>query len=475
MVPYLILSQPSPITGITTLAAAYRPLYFLVVGDSATDPNLPMYADVYIGPNAGSAVYYKTLTSYPNTYSILNPTAGFYEFDVQDALQEYLQTLLPEIPVTGMTLTSGGTPPYAFNTVIVYFRGSSFSGGLLVPEGPVPVQGTATSLPVAGGGKPCFSFLAFNSSILPYYENYILFNHLESALAVKRLNFTSVGPTRIYPMSNYPLSPSQGTEELLPDDIVSIPVYLADQGGFPLTVIEFIHSGSLDPLSRNCRIGINASNPDGSITASAWLSGTITVDAPRTYFIPTGLSEISTIVGGTLTAALLDPNSNLYYQVFLFDLDSSHYCFFTPWYKPSAYAIERKRLAFQNAYGQFEWVSFVRNSEQFKSTSSEQFVPYSVQFLGLNALRMGHKRMAITGTDEMTYTAVFNEIQLPWIKELIMSPIVMIQSEDATPVLQPFKILDSNISSKKTVAEGRFNYVVTIKVAPAWDYITLRN
>ena len=70
------------------------------------------------------------------------------------------------------------------------------------------------------------------------------------------------------------------------------------------------------------------------------------------------------------------------------------------------------------------------------------------------------------------------EIMMNWVKELIMAPNVMVQGDDnalsGQPYLMPYRISDSSIDSLKSTS-NRINYVVTVKLIPAIDYITLRN
>lgn len=487
MVPTFIVTQPNPSTTDPYLQVSYRQIYFEVIGGTGFDPTLPMYCDIYVGV-LGGEVYYKTLTS----YSIDNYAGDtLYSFDIQDALQEYIQNYLPTIPVYPAQKTNTATN-VSRTSCYCKFRGSSYSGDLLIPQPTVPIQGTATTPPIDGTGLASNPFTVINATINVQSSNNTIFeNKPEYLLEFQRITTGDIAGipetvpsgTRVFPLSNYPLSPLYGQDSSIPDPGVALQGYAQDCGGFPIIIIEYATSGVLSNLSRNCIVRINMK---GGVTTSHDMQATATAFNVGTYLLPIGIPEIhegveavsGTAVADALIANIMNPDNNEYYQICLFDTDTLTYVFFSPWFSARTMATERTRLAFQNSWGQFEWLSFVRSMQRFSSTSSDQFVPYIQIYLGPSSQDVGHKRMAITGKDDLTLVMNIPEIFMNWIKELIMSPIILLQVDPtiytAAPFLQPYRISDSNVDTKKSLS-GRINYIVTVNITPAVDYITLRN
>lgn len=473
-----IITQPAPSPYADTLCSAYRNTYFKVYTDSPADATLPVYADIYVGSIAGVGTYYKTISSYSiQGLSGVLSGDGMYQFDIQDALQEYIQTYFPELPITDIT-SAESTDAESMIWVYVCFRGSAYVGDVLVPEAPIPVQATATTPAVAGGGLQSNSFMVTNSSIIPYYANDILFNVPEYVLSQKRLNPLFAPNTRIYSLSNFPISPRDGVVASAPDPTVTLPQYRGDYGGFPIQIIKWQPDLLLDDYYRNCDVRLIVGNETGTfglypITTSAYIG-------PGVYYVPFGMKEIEGVIGSSAMDTILNSPYKWYGQVAILDLDKGDYAWFSPWFQFMNKVIEETRIAFQNAWGVFEWVSFARSVEGHKSSSSEQYNPIFQNFSSTDARTLGHKRTSIKANDEFELTATFSEVQMQWIKELIDSPQILIENKDGSlfineRTLLPAKITDSSIVSKKSVKDGRVNYVLTIKLTPAWDYITLRN
>jgi len=458
--------------GALVYVAAYRPIRFYVWA-TPFSTELPIYADIYI-----NSTYYKTLTCYTVDTLI---GMGTYVVDIADALQEYLKTYTPQLPVNAIQDASYEQ----MVEVYVNFRASSFDpDGLLVPDGPVPVQGTVTTPPVSGGGLPSNSFFVINASLLPQFDN-IMSNELETALQERMEQPTTVASgTRVYPLSNLPV---QGGTPLAN---LSIGTYRDDYGGFPFIVMEFGPAtgwwgGPLPATSRNCKLGMFYDVPGGGSSGVLWLT-TGSALTSGIHYLPLGLKEIFAVIPGIYPPFLTNPAAPYHYQLFLWDNDAGQYVFFTPWFKFKTTAVERVRLAFQNTYGCFEYVTFLRNSESFKIESSEQLIPYVRPFSStVDPINMGHRRNSIKANDEITLSGVFKEVHMPWFKELLMSPIVYMQVlKDAktwdnpagtTPALKQVKVVDGSYSTKKTVEEGRYAYEVSFKITPSIEYITLRN
>lgn len=163
-----------PITSIpyqpatSQLIAAYRPIIFQVQATRTDGAAQPPYVscDIYIGD-----VYYKSvLRTAPET---LTSEYSIFQFDISDALQEYLQPDLATLnnnDVLQAVHTSG--------KVFCRFRSSGLdSDGFTVEEGTRPVQGTKFTDPVAGTGTQSNTFFVVNSA-LQHEDNQNLATHL---------------------------------------------------------------------------------------------------------------------------------------------------------------------------------------------------------------------------------------------------------------------------------------------------------
>jgi hypothetical protein len=163
-----------PVTSITyqpatgQLIAAYRPIVFKVqataTGGGVTPPFV--VCDIYLAD-----VYYKSLIrtapdSIESTYSV-------FQFNISDALQEYLAADLATINNNDILKA-----PHTSAKVFCRFRSSDVdSDGFTVEEPTVPVQGTKFESPVAGTGTQSNTFFAINSA-LQHEDNQNLALHL---------------------------------------------------------------------------------------------------------------------------------------------------------------------------------------------------------------------------------------------------------------------------------------------------------
>lgn len=502
MIAISILVQPEmgAISGSTpanTWVSAYRPIYFRVMADTLCPPEQPMYCDIYM--LYGTIPYYKTITAY--SIENMGGTNSIFEFDLQDAYQEWIKTFIPETFVTsaGILSTYTGIGSTATTSIIesfVRFRGSSFVSGVLVPESPIPVQGTATTPPIAGGGFLSHRFGIVNSTLAPnsLIDNVGGLNELENTLKYYQyIGGSGYLVNRVYPLSNIPpnlwIVPLGSTSlnvrpELCPE------VYAGDSGLFPLLAIRFGTYLSFPTDYRNVSLWIhygNGANQSPSVIKKLINSQLITYG---TYYIPYGLKEIESL-DPTLIPILTDVNQDYYYYIFLVDDTANKICFFTPTFRARNGAVEKYRLWFQNYYGHFEQVTFLRNTEKHKTTSSEQYTPLPINNFSplggadpTKVINSGKKRYNVRVEDEISLTATFSELLMPWLKELMDSPLCMVDvPKGSAPAmysgtfynLKSYEVIDGSFQTRKTVSEGRTNYVVTIKIRPAQQTIQLRN
>ncbi|MVT11374.1 hypothetical protein [Chitinophaga tropicalis] len=150
-----------------SLHAAYRPIVFQVTAVSLFDTFIQppvVYCDIYFG-----GVYYKTVSK------TIPLASGEWQFDIQDAAQEYLRKYLA--PNAGTEFYQA-TP--AMTKSFCRFRASGINtNGFVVPEGLIPVQGTGSQPPVNGGGTESNSFYIVNAT-LQHEDNQNLAAHLNT-------------------------------------------------------------------------------------------------------------------------------------------------------------------------------------------------------------------------------------------------------------------------------------------------------
>lgn len=456
-----------PITG--SLRAAYRGIRFVVQADTICPPTQPMYCDVYIDFGAGSA-YYKTIVGYPP------PSGGgiFYVFDIQDAVQEAIQTYIPTINSVGWQQSNADLRT-SQSTTFCKFRGSTYDGdGLLVPNGPIPIQATASTPAVDGGGTGSNAFYVLNASILPSLDS-IYQNRLEQVLQLKQNTLPTVPVDYMcYTLSDIPKTDFFTALEELPKCST---IYADDYGSLPIEILDWPVDGALSTTHRNCQVYVYYQNNGVGAVSDALLINTTLVGV-GTWYLPCGLKEIFFLAPG-VEAAFRNVNNNIYYHIVIFDVDAAEYAYVSPKFKVGTRVLERKRLWFLNTYGHFDQVTFARTEENLVTTSSEQFVPYTPTSPILPAQMVGRKRYNVRAHDEITVTGHFAEALLPWLKELMMSPLCMMEDvallDNEAPTLTAVKVLDGTFKTRKTVADNRAVYEVGITIRPAVDYITLRN
>src|SRR4051794_28954015 len=134
-----ITAQPAA----NSLKAAYRPI---VISVAIVPAGPVMYVDIYF-----AGVFYKTISK----------TQGF-DFDIQDAAQEYLKKYLPP---NGSDAIFNAAP--VITDCYVKVRSSIVDPvtGFTTPDAPIPVQATATTGATPGGGVQSNSFYIVNAAL----------------------------------------------------------------------------------------------------------------------------------------------------------------------------------------------------------------------------------------------------------------------------------------------------------------------
>jgi hypothetical protein len=157
-----------PATG--HLLAAYRPLILKVVATATGGGAVPPFVvcDIYI-----EDIYYKSMVR--TSPESQDESGSTWQFDIQDALQEYLQPDLAQIDNNNILQA-----PHMSAKVYCRFRSSDLdSEGFTVEEETKPVQGTRFTDPVAGTGLQTNTFWVINAA-LQHEDNQNLVSHLNS-------------------------------------------------------------------------------------------------------------------------------------------------------------------------------------------------------------------------------------------------------------------------------------------------------
>lgn len=148
--------------------AAYRPIVIRVQATATTGAAIPPFVtlDIYI-----DNVYYK---SSRKTVPISKTDVfSTWEFDISDAMQEYLGIDLPDINNTDVAFAQ-----HSSASVFVKCRSSDIDiNNFTVDEPTVPVQGTKFTDPISGTGLQSNSFFVINAA-LQHEDNQNLETHL---------------------------------------------------------------------------------------------------------------------------------------------------------------------------------------------------------------------------------------------------------------------------------------------------------
>lgn len=160
------ISQPA----VNALQAAYRPVVIRVSATKTDNTPQPpvVYCDIYF-----NNTYYKTISK--TQYALLNINNTEWQFDIQDAAQEFLRKFLTE---------NGESAIVEATTIITRcycrFRSSGIDvNGFIQNEDTAPVQGTSSNDPVSGSGIESNTFFILNAT-LQHEDSQDLAIHLTS-------------------------------------------------------------------------------------------------------------------------------------------------------------------------------------------------------------------------------------------------------------------------------------------------------
>lgn len=147
-----IISQPES----NGLKAAYRPIVLRVSATKTDNTAQPpvVYCDVYFND-----IFYKTISK--TQYALLELANSEWQFDIQDAAQEYLKKFLGD---NGESAIIEATP--IITRCFCRFRSSGLDdNGFITTENTAPVQGTSSADPVSGTGSESNTFFILNATL----------------------------------------------------------------------------------------------------------------------------------------------------------------------------------------------------------------------------------------------------------------------------------------------------------------------
>ena len=487
MTPNIIVTQPTS----GAILSNYRQIRYTVGADITVPTDMPMYADVYYKLTS-FYYYYKTLTAY--TIDNSSGGHGLYLFDIQNCLQELLTTFLTipidTLPTNGIVLSkvTNNDPLHAIINSItdikVLFRGATITDGILTPgigafgDIGVPVQGTATTLPITGGYDLMSNVISIlNSSILPniYLGSSIFDNKLELILIHNQLTAGTIpANTKVYPLSNLPKNDTDNLNQFQ----LAPTMYVNAWGYFPF-IFKSVATFT------NFRLQIEVLNHFGASTFYDLSTADSALSGVQTYYLPIGLPQIKALLNAAsgsdvIYNSLIDPSNVNYYRIYLLESTLLHNMFYTPLYKVGSTLLEETTLQFQNMYGHFETVTFARTHTDVEVKSANQFQTYDQPLTTswVSPYAPGNTKFNVRASDVLTLKTTVTEPLMGWLTELFMSPKILMQCYDSlegTSFYKSVVIEDGSFVTRKTMIEGRANYEVQIKVRPQLEYIQLRN
>lgn len=472
---------------------AYRPILIYGEDNGASGYCNVMYCDVYF-----DGVFYKTLSSYsPFAVFGLSGTVTIFRFDLQALAQEYIKTQVYNITKTGFDDVyhnpSLGTSVNRFGMTMCtcYIRNSFIDGyGRVIPETPVPVQGTIDSAPIAGGGTLCTptSFNIINATLQATDMQQI-----EQQLHQTRIGTSEEGP--ITPNSaTYPLSYAR-----------KIKVYATDWGRFPFYNKDLVGpSGLPGASSRNCYFRLNMVK-EGVGLIYSFASSVSVLYANSAYTIPYGIPNLTNYfagIGAPIPAFLWKTIDYYFITVETYSLDynlmHSPRIYIEPFdgVSPAYTAVindanplaqfvpKHTRIWFRNYLGQLEALNFTERTETLKVTSTPKeraLIEGSDASNNQYAFYQSLGRSNVRSNDYSTATGLFNEEDMLTIKQLLGSSLAFVEFTSPVPAsgatnpaakLMPIVILDDQVDT--LVWDDRFEYRVSIKYINSNENILIR-
>lgn len=461
---------------LNTIQAAYSPILFTVEDDGTSGGSSPVppvvYCDVYC-----DGTFYKTISS-------TSPTAivgilSFWKFDISGISQEYLTTKIPDITSTAMVAAGAGQ---GMTVAFCKFRNSTIDAfGIVTPQATIPIQATIDSAAVAGDGFVADSFIIVNAA-LQVMDSV----NLEDQLSVFRI--TSFPGTvvntnnRVYPLSY----------------LINGKIYANDWGLFPFITCQTAFSGLSGMVATiTGNLTLFMFDDTSSLIYSA-TAGPASITSSKIYTVPIGLKNIVALFPGA--AAFIDQCS-FYRVLFINSLTSlSPFTVFAtppfyiqqgdgvvPAYTPilqtadDTYAAPKHtRIWFQNYLGHFDFFNFIERVEELKVTSSPTESPVTVVLDGAKRSNTSMSRNNVRSNDYSQVTGLFNESDLPFIKQLFASSKTYIEfvspeggGDPPKDLILPIVLVDGSYDTQSW--DDRYEYRIDLKYYLSDEHKTTRN
>jgi len=478
------------------IVPAYRPILIQAQDDGTSVVNsttgatgIPpeVYCDIYF-----FGQYYRTIsTNVP--FSLLSGDASLWQFDISGIVQGFIQTLVYD--VTSETLAEVYGVDYQYGQAYCWCRiriSSVDSYGVLTPDGPVPVQGSYNVPPVAGGGYLTDQSFWILNATLQITDNQNLQNMLADFQVTGTFNSLSDAVSEEY----YGYQLSYKTKDH---------TYANDYGLMPLLTCYNAFAGG---STKSVAIAIIGYSAAGTVVYGNILSS-VTMQSGFIYTLPTGLINIVGMFPGIVSHL---PNI-AYYQVGLRNpINTVDYYYISPkiYIIPGDGVIpgipymfpanqlpniagylsapKHTRIWYKNYLGQFDHINFVEREEQVKVTSSPYETPvtavpqnYNYRLNHYNLSNQSRARNNVRSSETNMVTGLFNENDLPLIKQLFSTSQAFIEASDIEIVgsdaalngaLLPIVISDDSYTTQ--VFDDRHQYRVAVKYYPSNENIIVR-
>jgi hypothetical protein len=416
-----ILSQPAA----NALRAAYRPIVFrltAVATDSSPVPPV-VYCDIYF-----NGVYYKSISK--THYSKINSTNTEWEFDIQNAAQEYLS----KFPgADGGSTILNASPVIALAQVKFRSSGTDASG-FIQYEGTKPIQGTGDVPPVPGTGTASNTFFAVNAS-LQQEDNQDLATHL---------NFRKAGTwnSSYFPLTHRPNPYVIGRK---------------DSDYFP--IIDKNFGANIAKLALNYKLSGQVTNRRIVLPFTA-IGHCLYLPSGPKNLQPTFAVNFSDI--GSYFLEVLDSSDTVLATTVTFKIN------------PLYNADDDFRIHFQNYTGTIDGITFKLVTLEHETKSDSFETPLRSP---LDRSQHGVNRFNIKSNDTFQATCTdYSEADTEWIDELFDTPNAWVERkglQGQQDQLIPIVVLDKKITKQKE--DERFINEVTIDFKYSNAKILIRN
>ena len=430
-----------------SLNAAYKPIVLAVRADQlptgASAPCPAVIADIYVNGTyyASQSVTHYTLQTFPFT-------AYVYTFDIQDKIQECLDSSFVRMHTLLSDMESLTSEKYAVSVQVIIRESYIDTDGFTRFYGTPPTAATLNTAASSGTGTATSNTFHVLNAALQHKDSESLATHLsywkESAQQTLQLSHRpNKMQSNVFGGGKYYVS-------LYDDD------YIWWYGNSYTPAPWFV---TLNVVYRN--------GSTASFGPIAYPATTTTANGYKVYMLNAGIKGLRRLI----------PNVNWFeiaeYEVivgsFAFQAARQYY------YVTPILEADRIRLFFLNNLGTYDGITLHNVIEVSKAESStwQRTLPSTI---GANKSYGGLNRFQPKQNDFFEgRNFQYSEADMPWLKELIGSPRAYVQLkgiDGQADSLLPVVIEDGEIVAMK--ATDRFEYMTTIKFRYGNERINLR-